>query len=125
MTTCQPLASFVPGMDGVSFSGPIGLVVRGDRRTIERRGTNPLERLCQLTRSNDGLMADLAASRDRIDRAREYLDSPGANARFGSAHLERCRGKHSAILAGLRANRIEALALLAAAGPPAAPAPLD
>jgi hypothetical protein len=74
---------------------------------------NPLERLAQLVNSNDRLMDELTTSRARIVSARNYLDRPGCNARFGKAHLERCRDRHSGILAQLRANRIEALRLLA------------
>ncbi len=75
---------------------------------------NPLERLAQLIRSNDRLLDDLATSRQRIVAALTYLDKPGCNARFASAHLDRCRNRHAAILAQLRANRIEALDLLGA-----------
>jgi hypothetical protein len=77
---------------------------------------NPLERLAQLVIFNDRLMDELVISRARIVAARSYLDRPGCNARFGSAHLERCRWKHSGILAQLRANRIEALDLLGEGG---------
>jgi len=79
---------------------------------IPPTATNPLERLSQLMIANDRLMDELAVSRTKIVAARTYLDSPGCNPRFGSAHLERCRTKHSGILAQLRANRIEALHLL-------------
>lgn len=74
--------------------------------------TNPLERLTQLVIANDRLMDELTTSRARIVSARAYLDRPGCNLSFGSAHLERCRGKHAGILAQLRANRIESLQLL-------------
>jgi hypothetical protein len=77
---------------------------------------NPLERLSQLMNSNERLMDDLATSRLRISDARAYLDVPGCNVRFGEAHLERCRTRHSGILAQLRANRIEALQLLGEGG---------
>jgi hypothetical protein len=73
---------------------------------------NPLERLAQLVIANDRLIDDLARSRSRIIAALTYLDEPGCNSRFGSAHLERCRNRHALILAQLRANRIEALRLL-------------
>jgi hypothetical protein len=74
---------------------------------------NALERLAQLVVSNDQLIDELTCSRARIVSALTYLDQPGCNARFGSAHLERCRNRHSEILAQLRANRLEALELLA------------
>jgi hypothetical protein len=73
---------------------------------------NPLERLAQLVTANDRLIDDLATSRTRIVAALTYLDKPDCNPRFGSVHLERCRTRHAAILAKLRANRIEALHLL-------------
>jgi hypothetical protein len=76
--------------------------------------SNALERLAQLMISNDRLMDELVISRARIVTSKTYLDKPDRNLRFGLAHLERCRSKHSGILAQLRANRIEALQLLGA-----------
>ena len=73
---------------------------------------NPLARLAELLLANDRLMEELASSRGRIARARAYQDEPGCNVRFGLANFERCRVKHSGILAQLRANRIEAMGLL-------------
>jgi hypothetical protein len=78
--------------------------------------SNPLERLAQLMNSNERLMDELATSRLRISDARAALDVPGCNVRFGEAHLERSRIKHSGILAQLRANRIESLQLLGEGG---------
>jgi hypothetical protein len=78
--------------------------------------SNSLERLAQLMIANDRLMDELVTSRARIVAARAYLDRPECNPRFGSAHLERSRLKHSGILAQLRANRIEALRLLGDGG---------
>ena len=86
------------------------------RSTLPPTASNPLERLAQLVIANDRLMDELAVSRARIDAARLYLDRPDCNVGFGSAHLERCRTKHSGILAHLRANRIEALHLLGDGG---------
>jgi hypothetical protein len=74
--------------------------------------SNSLERLAQLMISNNRLMDELVTSRARIVAARIYLDKTDRNLRFGLAHLERSRVKHSGILAQLRANRIEALQLL-------------
>ncbi len=114
--TCQPLAPVALGMDLSQLQCRAGSA-KVRRRPDDRADSgNPLERLVEIMRSNDRLMGELAASRERIDRARAYLDAPGSNARFGSAHLDRCRARHSAILAWLRANRIEALALLAPSG---------
>ena len=73
--------------------------------------------LFELDADNGRLMDKLEISRNRIDAARHYLDSPGCNDRFGAAHLERCRDRRSAILAALRANRIEGFRLLALESP--------
>ena len=73
---------------------------------------NPLERLAHLVRTNNALMDELTLSRARIVSAQAYLDRPGGNIPFGKAHLDRCRRKHSGVLALLRANRIESLRLL-------------
>ncbi len=94
--------------------------VRPRRSTLPpATASNPLERLAQLVIANDRLMEELATSRARIAAARVYLDSSDCNVGFGSAHLERCRSKHSGILAQLRANRIEALHLLGEGDSPA------
>jgi len=77
---------------------------------------NPLERLAQLLLANDRLMDELASSRERVARAGAYRDEPECNLRFGAAHFERCRARHSGILAQLRANRIEALGILGRGG---------
>lgn len=74
--------------------------------------TTPLERLSQLENSHERLMDEMATSRRRIADARAYLEVPACNVRFGEAHLERCRARHSGILAQFRANRLEALRLL-------------
>lgn len=91
----------------------------GSNPLLPSTSPNPLERLAQLVNSNDRLMDELTTSRARIDAARAYLDSPGCNDRFGSAHLDRCRARHSGILAQLRANRIESLRLLGEDAPKA------
>jgi hypothetical protein len=78
---------------------------------------NPFEHLAALAVANDRLSGELDASRLRLADARAYLDTPGCNARFGEAHLGRCRARHSAALARLRANRIEALQALGEGGP--------
>jgi hypothetical protein len=109
-----------PVAHGIPFThSPFGSTPPARPTRLEQGPTvasNPLERLAQLVNSNDWLMDELTTSRARIVSARAYLDRPGCNARFGSAHLERCRTRHSGILAQLRANRIEALRLLGEGG---------
>jgi hypothetical protein len=116
--TCPTLASFAyeimptepqvqptPGRPRLEHSIPTPVIA-----------ANPLERLAQLMNSNERLMDELATSRLRVSDARAYLDVPGCNLRFGEAHLDRCRTRHSGILSQLRANRIEALRLLGEGG---------
>ncbi len=116
--TCSAPANFVYG---TIITNPQNLLELASPRRVRpapsyRIATNPLERLAQLMLSNERLMEDLATSRSRIASARGYLDGPDCHVRFGEAHLDRSRAKHSGILAQLRANRIEALHLLAEAG---------
>jgi hypothetical protein len=109
-----PTAPEIPAADSPSFAtNPARLFPAPQAPPT---ATNALERLAQLVDANDRLMDELTTSRARIVAARNYLDRPGCNARFGMAHLERCRDRHSGILAQLRANRIEALSLLAEGG---------
>jgi hypothetical protein len=115
--TCPIPASFVHGTNlTASQLEPIPIDRPAWVERVPLVALNPLERLAQLVNSNDWLMDELTTSRARIVSARAYLDRPGCNTRFGSAHLERCRAKHSGILAQLRANRIEALRLLGEGG---------
>jgi len=115
--TCSTSASFVneTSLDESPF-GPMNPAQPDQAGPSFGGACNPLERLTQLVHSNDRLMDELTTSRARIMAARAYLDRPGCNTRFGSAHLERCRNRHSGILAQLRANRIEALRLLGEKG---------
>lgn len=79
-------------------------------------GVNPLERLVQITRSNDewlGRLPDLAVE---LARVRAYADDPKANPTLAAALVERARGKYAGALAGLRANRYEAIRILSACG---------
>ncbi len=118
MTTKESAARGTLFAGQVFGSSPVTLRVEG--RATPTVAANPLERLAQIMRSNDRLMDELAVGRERVARARAYLDEPTCNARFGAAHLDRCRAKHAGVLAQLRANRIEALDLLAGPDSPAA-----
>ncbi|RUL87251.1 hypothetical protein TsocGM_13590 [Tautonia sociabilis] len=69
-------------------------------------------RLVRLVRENERLHAELEAVRVRTNRAWAYLSEPGCNAALAMAQLDRLRLRRSALLAHLRANRIEARELL-------------
>jgi hypothetical protein len=112
--TCPARTSIVRGNPATNSQLKTMIPPNSSRQfnTLPPVSSNPLERLAQLVNANDGLIDDLANSRERIVAALTYLDKPACNARFGSAHLERCRNRHAGILAQLRANRIEAIHLL-------------
>ena len=80
---------------------------------------NPFERLVQIMKENDDLLAALRQLGARLAQARAYLAEPGCNAALGNANLLRVKTKHSCVLVLLRANRIEAQRILAEAEGPA------
>ncbi len=82
---------------------------------VEPEGT--LAVMARLIASNDRLMAEAQSIRRRIEEARAYLSQPGCHARLGAAYLDRLQLRRSAAMALLRANRIEARALLASLNP--------
>jgi hypothetical protein len=67
-----------------------------------------LGRLAGLVESNDRLAGELRKLGRRQVDAELYLDRPGCNAALGNARLAAIRDRRRAILARLRANRIEA-----------------
>lgn len=69
-------------------------------------------RLVRLVRENERLLSELDRVRSQSRRAWAYLGEPGCNAALAMAQLERLRMRRSAVLAHLRANRVEARALL-------------
>ncbi len=72
-----------------------------------------LARLARLIRSNDRYLGELRGLRARLALAREFLADPASPAHLARAYHDRVRARQSRVLALLRANRIEALALLA------------
>lgn len=77
------------------------------------RGPNALHRLIQITQSNDRLAAELAQSRRRLERALGYATDPKSSASLGVALVAHCQKQHNLLVEQLRANRSEALAILA------------
>ncbi len=98
----------------------------GRIETPSDRPDNDFGRMVRLVQSNEQLFAALQANRVGVAEVRAYLARPDANAVLGRARLERLKAKHSAVLARLRANRIEARQLLAGceADDPGAAVPL-
>ena len=79
-------------------------------------GVNPLERLVQITRSNDELLGRLPDLAVGLARARAYSDDPKANPTLAVALVDHARGLYAGALASLRANRAEAIRILRACG---------
>ncbi|QDV38346.1 hypothetical protein [Tautonia plasticadhaerens] len=103
-----------------SFDGFVGLaaegaghgdVLDGEGRAGQSTG-DEFGRLVRLVRENERLLAELDRVRGQCRRAWAYLGEPGCNAALAMAQLERARLRRSAVLAHLRANRVEARALL-------------
>lgn len=78
--------------------------------------TGDLARLCAIVRENDQMQARLDDLRARLRDAADYLRGPDANATLGAARLSQLRDRRAATLDRLRANRIEALEILARHG---------
>ena len=90
----------------------------------ESPGPDPFGLLVSLYQTNKALSAELRAVQRNLAGARDYLASPGCNARLAEARLLQLRAKHSAVLALLRANRVRSRDFLARLdpGPAAVPA---
>jgi len=70
--------------------------------------------LVDLYRDNGRIFRELAATRAGLDAALAYLSGPHGRGPVARVHFERLRSRRSALLARLRANRIEARRLLPA-----------
>ena len=80
---------------------------------IDRRDDNPLARLVQLSQSNDRLLAQLEVARTRLDQAVDYASDPRSRIDLGAALVRLARRKCDRVLDQLRANRFDAVAVLA------------
>jgi hypothetical protein len=69
-----------------------------------------------LYQSNARLFGELDSVRRDLSRTLTYREMPGANPVLADARLSRLRARRSAVLTHLRANRIQARALLAGLG---------
>ena len=69
-------------------------------------------RLIRIVESNERLFDGLRALTRRLEDARAYLAEPGCHRHLGQANLAYLKVKYSGVLALLRANRLEAQALL-------------
>ena len=74
---------------------------------------NLLERLIQITQSNDQLVIELTRARRRIARSLEYANDPNSGPSLTAALMAFARKKEAQVLDQVRANRFEALEILA------------
>ena len=83
------------------------------RSPTPRTSPSPLERLVQITRSNDHLIAELEEARRRFDQAVAYAGDSRSRSALGKALILHAQEKQARVLAQLRSNRTEALTILA------------
>lgn len=103
-----------PGLVGVGMDVAVAGSARlGRRARRDAAAVGPFERLVQITRSNDDLLGELAVARRRVARAEAYAVDPRSRGRLGRALVAHARERQAAILDRLRANRREAMAILA------------
>ena len=95
-----------------SWIGGLEVEASGCEATTTTRTEDVFGRLVRLVRDNERLQAELDATRARVRDAFDYLAAPNANPALALALLERLRLRRSALLAHLRANRVEARELL-------------
>ncbi len=84
-----------------------------DPRDEQELATNPLERLIQLTQSNDRLVVQWKKARRRLGRAVEFASDPKSGSDLAISLVAHAQKHQTRVLKQLRANRHEALELLA------------
>ena len=76
------------------------------------RNLNLVDSLLSNYTRNERLLNELKSLRQKLNRARAYIESPSCNRPFALANLDRLKLKHGAALTLLRASRIESQRLL-------------
>ncbi len=106
-TTCLDL--------DIAFTGSTRPISHQYPRPCEEQATatNPLERLIQLTRSNDRLVVQLKKARRRLGQAIEFASDPKSGGDLAISLVALAQKNQTRVLKQLRANRHEALELLA------------
>ena len=110
---------FVTGMTGMisedvatSHAGPAMAAVGGGGRDL-------FGRFVTVYQSNEFLFAELESVKQKLARTNAYLETPGSNPVLARAQLRQLKARRSAVLTVLRANRLQARALLARTATPA------
>lgn len=94
------------GLEAATRSNPAG------RLPVNRHNANEFALLVRVYRENESLLGEQRVLRNQIAEALAYWRKTGSNQSLAWARLSQLRGKHQAVLARLRCNRIVALELL-------------
>lgn len=117
----QAIDAIAGGWSACDASWIGGLEVEASGCEATTKTEDAFGRLVRLVRDNERLQAELDATRAKVRDAFDYLAAPNANPALALALLERLRLRRSALLAHLRANRVEARELLGHHAPGAGP----
>ncbi len=77
-----------------------------------RSAVNPFARLVEIVRQNDELLDRVETLSKRLSQARGYAADPLANRTLAATLIDRARANYAEALGDLKANRIEAFAIL-------------
>ncbi len=81
------------------------------------QGSDLFGQFVSVYQSNAFLFSELKSVKQKLASARSYLESPGRNLLLAQAQIDRLKARHSAVLTLLRANRLQARALIAGSEP--------
>lgn len=103
---------FVNGMTGM-FSEDVAPTHTGQAMAAGDGGRRDLfGRFVSVYQSNEFLFAELESVKQKIARTNAYLETPASNPILARAQLRQLKARRSAVLTVLRANRLQARALL-------------
>ncbi len=97
---------FVDGTIGTTFEDAAGT-------RPAAAGADLFGRFVSVYQSNEILFAELESIKQNLARANTYLETPGSNPALAHAQIGRLKTRRSAALTMLRANRLQARALIA------------
>jgi hypothetical protein len=102
-------------MNAVPVSGKMW-VGRVEATRGRATGPNPFERLVEIMRQNEQLLERLKVLGTRLQRARDYANDPESNPSLATTLVAHARTRYAEVVAQVRANRVESIAILRACG---------
>lgn len=109
LSSAHPTVNGMTGTSSDDFATPFA---RPAGRAEAAEGGDLLNQLVSVYQSNEYLFSELKSVKKRLTQAQTYLKSPNPNTALALAHLNQLKARHSAVLTMLRANRLQARALL-------------